>query len=212
MLKKPIGYDEVPEEKAMPKLPRGNYICVVKQAEEGVSQFDTSKHLIRFMIDIWEGDYQNFYATKLEHESFTDANAKWKGYIDLMLPLDQKKNETDDQLAERTASINRFKRNIGYFEEANEGFHFDWDSPKAERQFEGLIVGVKFQPNTYDFDGKTGEWQKPKYFCSVNKIRDGSEKLLELYDKASKSAAAEPVKYTPKSEKKVEINEEDLPF
>lgn len=210
MLQKPIGYDEIPEEKAMPKLPRGNYVCVIKDAEEGVNQWDNTQKVIAFQFDIYEGEHQNFYATKLEHESYTDSNAKWKGNIELKLPLDKKKNENEDDLAERTASINRFKRNIGYFEEANEGFHFDWDSPKAEKQFLGLIVGIKFQPRIYDFNGKVGEWQKPMYFCSVEKIRDGSEKVMELYEGGKQNP--EPEKYVPKAEKKVEIDEADLPF
>ena len=48
------------------------------------------------------------------------------------------------------------------------------------------------------------------YFCSVEKIRDGSEKVMELYEGGKQNP--EPEKYVPKAEKKVEIDEADLPF
>jgi len=191
--KAPKGYNDYSVSLPTPKLPRGNYVCKITEAYEDMTP--SGNDYIGLDFDICEGEYAGYYKKKFDADSDNNPEAEWKGNIRIYIPED---NDED--------SIKRFKRTIANIEEDNEGFHFDWTKPV--KQFNGLVIGVKFQPSTYN----GYEFQKPKYICSANRVRKGTEKLLDPSNEQKSSAAPEPQKYDPDKSGYKEIEDSDLPF
>lgn len=189
--KTPKGYNDYSVSLPTPKLPRGNYVCKVTEAYE--KETLSGNEYIELNFDICEGEYSGYYKRKFDVDSDNNPESEWKGNIRIYIPEDNEE------------SIKRFKRTIANIEEDNEGFHFEWEKPV--KQFNGLIIGVKFQPSTYN----GYEFQKPKYICSADRVRKGTEKLLDPDEEDKTSSAPEPQKYDPNSNIK-EIEDSDLPF
>ena len=189
--KAPKGYNDYSVSLPAPKLPRGNYVCKVTEAYE--KETLSGNEYIELNFDICEGEYAGYYKRKFDVDSDNNPESEWKGNIRIYIPEDNEE------------SIKRFKRTIANIEEDNEGFHFEWAKPV--KQFNGLIIGVKFQPSTYN----GYEFQKPKYICSADRVRKGTEKLLDPDEEDKTSSAPEPQKYVP-DDGVVEIKDDDLPF
>ena len=65
MIRKPKGYDEAPAYTGeFQQLPKGKYVCVIRQASTKTSNNGNEQLVI--LYDIAEGEYKNFYQ-KMKH-------------------------------------------------------------------------------------------------------------------------------------------------
>ena len=79
MIKKPQGYDEAMAYTGeVQSLPKGKYVCVIKQV---ATQESKNRNLqLVILYDIAEGEYKDFYKKAFESDKARNgANAKWHG-------------------------------------------------------------------------------------------------------------------------------------
>lgn len=158
------------------RLPVGAYVCKILKAEP-VNYTWGSVLLVSF--DICEGEYKDFYAKNYKSQTSEDTK-KWKGVLRMNLPKDD--GSERDEWTKR--SFNNF---VGVIEDANPGYHFDWD----EATLKGKTVGILFRNKEWEKDGKTGFWTEPFSAASVGDIRDGKDFKIKdkLLNKETQSIA-----------------------
>lgn len=188
------GYDKVQATVEREQLPKGAYICVIKNAE--VKEYKGQNgnfEKFEVSIDIAEGDFKDYYATDYRMQNSEDK--KWRGVLRQYLPKDDG-SEKD----EWTKSA--FKALIIAIEESNEGFHWDWD----EKKLKGLKVGCLFRNEEWEWDGKSGWTVRPFKFIEVERVESGKFKIPN--DKPLKNST--PAQST--NDIDISMSDEDLPF
>jgi hypothetical protein len=141
------------------QLPVGGYVCEIKNAE--VLQNRNGGERLEIAIDISEGDYRGFYAKQYKEDTREDK--KWRGKYVLFLP-------NDDGSEKDGWAKNRFNNVIGCVEDANDGYHWDWD----EKKLRGKKIALVFRREEYEkSDGGTGWTVKPFKAISIGNCRDG---------------------------------------
>lgn len=141
------------------QLPVGGYICEIKNAE--VIQNRNGGERMEIAIDIAEGDQRSFYTKQYKEDTREDK--KWRGKYVLFLPR-------DDGSQEDGWAKNRFNNVIGCIEDANDGYHWDWD----EKKLRGKKIALVFRREEYrKTDGTTGWTVKPFKAISIGNCRDG---------------------------------------
>ena len=96
-------------------LPRGGYILKIMGAEVCENR---NGQYIKISCDIAEGEYTGFYANEYRNQQTEDK--KWHCHYLLNCPK-------DDGTEQDGWTKRRFKTVIEAMEEANPGYHFDWD-------------------------------------------------------------------------------------
>lgn len=138
MIKKPQGYDEAPAYTGeSQQLPKGKYVCVIKQVGTQASQNGNEQFVI--LYDIAEGEHAGFYDKLFKMDKARNpSGAKWKGIF--------KQNMEGKGLS-------WFKGVITSIERSNQ-FRFNWDKADNEK----TLVGKKFGAIMYreQFEGKDG--------------------------------------------------------
>ena len=81
MNKKPQGYDEAPAFTGeFQQLPKGKYVCVIKQVAVKESKNGNNQFVI--LYDIAEGEQKGFYQKMFDADKAQDsAGAKWRGVL-----------------------------------------------------------------------------------------------------------------------------------
>ena len=142
------------------QLPVGGYVCEIKNAE--VIQNNNGGERLELAIDIAEGDQRGYY-TQLYKED-TREDKKWRGKFVLFLPR-------DDGSEKDGWAKNRFNNMVGCLEDANDGYHWDWD----EKKLRGKKIALVFRREEYTKgDGSGTAWSVKPFKCiTVGNCRDG---------------------------------------
>lgn len=185
-MQKPQDFDNVQEFGSFTPLPAGGYVCRIMGVEE--TQSKSNKPMIKVSVDIYEGEFKDYYATMYRNDTRTDK--KWNaGAIVNQLVYDTTGNN----------STNRgFKTFITAVCNSNPGFNVAWGDGFAAC-FKNRLVGVLFGREEYiGTDGKTHWSTKALSFRSADSIRKGDFKTPDdkpLVD-TQYSYSAAPSNYT----------------
>ena len=178
------------------QLPKGGYICVIKNAE--VKQYKGQDGSVfekfEIAIDICDGEYKDFYANDYRNQQSEDK--KWRGVLRQYLPK-------DDGSEKDGWTKSAFKALIVAIEESNPNYHWDWDETKLK----GLKVGCLFRLEECEWDDKSGWSTKPFKFIDLQKIKDGKFKVPADKPLKNKTASVD-IAY----EEVETLSDEDLPF
>lgn len=158
------------------KLPVGGYICKILNPE--VVTYSWGSVLV-LNIDVMGGEYKDFYAN--QYKANTNEDKKWKGTLRINLPK-------DDGSEKDGWTKNSFSNAIGCIEEANPGYHWNWD----ETSLKGKLIGVAVREEEWEKDGKSGWTNRPWRAIPVAAIEDCkiNEKWLAPKPLANKQAPA----------------------
>ncbi len=134
MIKKPQGYDQAPAYTGeFQQLPKGKYVCVIKQVAAQDSKNGNPQLVI--LYDIAEGEYKNFYQKLYDADKAQDpSGAKWRGVF--------KQNMEGKGLS-------WFKGIITSIERSN-NFTFQWDKENNEATMKGKKFGGIFRRRQYE--------------------------------------------------------------
>lgn len=133
MIKKPAGYDEAPAFTGeFQQLPRGKYVCVIKQVATQQSKNGNEQFVI--LYDIAEGEHKDFYKKMFKVDKAQDANAKWRGIF---------KQNMDGR------GLSWFKGVITAIERSN-NFTFQWDEENNEEMMKEKKFGGIFWRRQYE--------------------------------------------------------------
>ena len=182
------------------ELPASGYVCEIKQAEEVYNQNGGSR--LELFIDIAEGEQKGYYAKIYKEDTREDK--KWRGKYVVFMPR-------DDGSEKDGWAKNRFNNVMGCIEDANPGYHWDWE----ERGLRGKKIALVFRREEYKkSDGTTGWTVKPFKAITVGNCKDG--KWGKYDDKPLNDKGAAGNYYSPSAfpTNFAEIAEEDddLPF
>lgn len=134
MIKKPQGYDQAPAYTGeFQQLPKGKYICVIKQAATKDSKNGDSQLIILF--DIAEGEYKDFFQKQFDADKAQDpAGAKWRGIF---------RQNMDGKGTPWLKGV------ITSIERSN-NFTFLWDKEKNEEMLKEKRFGGIFRRRQYE--------------------------------------------------------------
>ena len=130
------GYDEAPAFTGeFQQLPKGKYVCVIKQVAVKESKNRNNQFVI--LYDIAEGEQKGFYQKMFDADKAQDsAGAKWRGVF--------KQNMEGKGLS-------WFKGVITSIERSN-NFTFQWDKANNEDTLKGKRFGGIFRRRQYEKD------------------------------------------------------------
>ena len=134
MIKKPAGYDEAAAYTGeFQQLPKGKYVCVIKQVTTQESKNGNQQFVI--LYDIAKGEYKDFYKKMFDGDKAQNPmGAKWRGVF--------KQNMEGKGLS-------WFKGIITSIERSN-NFTFQWDVSDNEKQMIGKEFGGIFRRRQYE--------------------------------------------------------------
>lgn len=141
-------------------LPAGGYVAKIINAK--IEEYSWGSVLV-IAFDVAEGDYTGFFAKQFGEN--TSVDRKWKGTYRITIP---------DESSEYFDSQKRGFNNLVFsLEDANSGYHFDWN----EKTLKNLYLGVLFRKKEWEWNGKIG-WTTECCSCvSANEIRSGNFKI-----------------------------------
>lgn len=133
MIRKPSGYDEAPAYTGeFQQLPKGKYVCVIKQVATKNSKNGKEQFVI--LYDIAEGEYKDFYQKMFDADKAQNSSgAKWRGVF---------KQNMDGKGTPWLKGI------ITSIERSN-NFTFPWDKEKNEETLKGKRFGGIFWRRQY---------------------------------------------------------------
>lgn len=134
MIRKPSGYDEAPAYTGeFQQLPKGKYVCVIKQVATRDSKNGKEQFVI--LYDIAEGEHKDFYQKMFDADKAQDpSGAKWRGVF---------KQNMDGKGTPWLKGI------ITSIERSN-NFTFPWDREKNEETLKGKRFGGIFWRRQYE--------------------------------------------------------------
>lgn len=139
MIRKPQGYDQAPAYTGeFQQLPKGKYVCMIKQAVAQTSKSNAEQFVI--LYDIAEGEYKDFYKKMFEADKAQNpSGAKWRGVF---------KQNMDGKGTPWLKGI------ITSIERSN-NFTFQWDKENNEKSLAGKKFGGLFRRRQYRKDDGT---------------------------------------------------------
>lgn len=134
MIKKPQGYDEAAAYTGeSQQLPKGKYVCVIKQVATKESSNGNQQFVI--LYDIAEGEHKDFYKKLFDADKAQNpSEVKWRGVF---------KQNMDGR------SLSWFKGVITSIERSN-NFTFQWDKEENEKTLQGKRFGGIFRRRQYE--------------------------------------------------------------
>lgn len=134
MIKKPKGYDEAPAYTGeFQQLPKGKYVCVIKQVTTKESSNGNEQFVI--LYDIAEGEHKDFYQKMFDADKAQNlSGAKWRGVF---------KQNMDGKGTPWLKGI------ITSIERSN-NFTFQWDKENNEKLLQGKKFGGIFRRRQYE--------------------------------------------------------------
>lgn len=175
--------------KGYEELPTGAYLCKIMNAEEATYDWGSKLYL---SLDIIEGDQKDYYAKQYREDTREDK--KWGCVLGLYEPKDD--GSENDEWTKK-----KFNNFIGCVEDANSGFHFDWD----EKALKGKKIAVVFHKEEWEYNGKTGWKVKPFRVISIGDFKDGKWGKYDDKPLANKPAQAAYSSFA-------DVDDSDLPF
>lgn len=211
-MKKFNGYEEaqVIQGGSFEKLPPGGYVLRVLGVREEPPKSPKSYGRLVLQVDIAEGEKKDFF--KKQYEESTIEDKKWKGTASIYCPITDE--EGIRQMSEKEVDQNnytkrRFKTTMALFEEANNGYVWDWDESKLKNKIIGGIYGTR---NTR-IDGRDISYTAFRYFESVANIRDGKFKIPEAKtDSGYGGGSSSGAKADDNGFMDMQIGPEEIPF
>lgn len=192
---KPINnWKNVKANTERPQLPVGGYVCKIMGAE--IKEYNGQNGMfsrLEVSIDIYEGEYNGFYAD--DYRSQQREDKKWGGVVRLYVPVDD--GTEKDEWTKST-----FKGFTDAVEDSNPNYHWDWN----EKGLKGLIVGVLFRNEEWEFNGNNGWKVRPFKFIPADMVRKNKYSMPK--DKPLKNK----VNNTVTSNLYEVVEDEDLPF
>lgn len=136
MIKKPSGYDEAPAYTGeSQQLPKGKYVCIVKQAVEKESGNGIRQFVL--LYDIAEGEYKDFYQKLFNTDKTQNpSEAKWRGVFRQSMD-----GKGTPWLKGAITSIER-----------SNAFTFPWDKKDNEKTLINKKFGGIFRRRQYEAD------------------------------------------------------------
>lgn len=131
---KPIpGWDETPAYTGETmQLPKGLYVCIVKQANVVVDR--NNREQLVLLFDIAEGEQKGFYQKQFDSRKRSNSDAKWSGVYK------QFTHDKDNQVANPF-----FKGVICSIEKSNNGYRWDWNEKSlVGKRFGGIFGREQF--------------------------------------------------------------------
>lgn len=158
MITKPKNWENVKAFSDYKKIQPGAYVCRVKQANVREESYGTQ---LCILFDIEDGEFSGYYGDDFARN--TAKNKKWRGVLRYFLP-------TDDGSDKDEWTKSRLKGLATSLEDSNRGYTWDWD----ERSLKGLLVGIVFRNEEWEYDGKTGWTARPFLAISADSVADGT--------------------------------------
>ena len=146
MIKKPAGYDEAAAYTGeSQQLPKGKYVCVIKQVATQTSKNGNKQFVILF--DVAEGEQKDFFQKLFNADKAQNsADAKWRGVF--------KQNMEGKGLS-------WFKGIITSIERSN-NFTFQWDKENNEKTLAGKKFGGIFRRRQYEAENGLADAEVPE--------------------------------------------------
>mgnify|MGYP006982321892 CR=1 FL=1 len=143
MIKKPAGYDEAAAYTGeSQQLPKGKYVCVIKQVATQTSKNGNKQFVILF--DVAEGEQKDFFQKLFNADKAQNsADAKWRGVF--------KQNMEGKGLS-------WFKGIITSIERSN-NFTFQWDKENNEKTLGGIFRRRQYEAENGNRPIVTELWQ-----------------------------------------------------
>lgn len=134
MIKKPEGYDQAAAYTGESvQLPKGKYVCVIKQVATKVSNNGNEQFVI--LYDIAEGEQKGFYQKLFDvDKSQSPTTAKWRGVF--------KQNMTGKGVPWLKGIITSIER--------SNNFTFQWDKEGNEKTLQGKKFGGLFRRRQFE--------------------------------------------------------------
>lgn len=169
------SYNQAKAYTASVKLPTGAYKLKIKavKLEEGK---EGKSGVLIFAFDICEGEFKDFF--QQEFDANTNEDKKWKGTYRLYVP-------TEDGSDRDNWTMRRFKSVMTGFEEANNGFVWNWDESKLK----GLTIGGVFGEREWEWNGRTGMKTECSYFCGLDYLAKAKIPAPKYLQKTSASTS-----------------------
>lgn len=137
------------------QLPKGKYICEIKQVE--CVNTVSGKAQLMLLFDIVDGEYKGYYTNKYESDKQNNSNAKYKGIIRQLM-------EGEKSLPFYKAMMIAIQRSNSNLEDID--FSKDWDG----NLLKGCKMGVLFNLKEVEYNGKTIWITQPKKVVSLDKL------------------------------------------
>ena len=195
---KPIpGWEQVPAYTGETmQLPKGLYVCIVKQAS--IVETRDGKEQIAILFDIAEGEQKGFYQKQYDTRKQNSSDAKWGG---VYKQFTKTKEDQGNPF---------FKGIITSLEESNGGYHWNWDEKGLAGKKFGGIFGRE------EFLDRYGEKRMSTKLVQIRSI-DGLKNAKIPEDKLlpENTAGTNPVSPDPMNDGFVNIPDgidEELPF
>ena len=173
MIKKPQGYDEAMAYTGeVQSLPKGKYVCVIKQV---ATQESKNRNLqLVILYDIAEGEYKDFYKKAFESDKARNgANAKWHGVF--------KQNMEGKGLPWLKGIITAIER--------SNNFTFQWDLDGNEKTLTGKKFGGVFRRRQYETQtGNKASVTEMFQICRLEGLAEAKVPDDELLPDATKEA------------------------
>ena len=196
------GFKSEAPVKGFPMLPKGAYVCGIKNVKiDG----DAPDQQIVFRVDIIEGDEAGYFTKRYNHdkENAQQYEAKYKGDFKVQIP-----NADNAKRQHPEWDLKKLNNTVWAIEQSNPGFRWDGDTEHIG-QFKGNTVGINMQYGTFNGSGFTRIGQ----FCVAEDVRKGIvPPMKDLPDRmsgddtqASAPAATDPSGFTP-------VETDELPF
>lgn len=180
MIKKPQGYDQAPAFTGeFQQLPKGKYICVIKQ----VAVQNDSRSGERFIIlyDIADGEHQGFYQKLYDADRERNpSEARWRGVFRQNM---------------EGKGLSWFKGIITSIERSN-NFTFQWDKENNEKTLAGKKFGGIFRRRQYEKENGDRpfitELFQIRSVAGLAEAEVPEDSLLEGTDKPAQAQKAAP--------------------
>ena len=150
------------------QLPAGPYVAKVLGARIVGEEPDQQ---LEIMLDIAEGEYQNFYMNKFvaQKERGSNYEIRYKGLMKIRIPNPENKRAMYPE-----SDLKRFNDMIAKFQNSNEGVSLYNDDGFDETKLTDLLIGISVQEDTYNGNVFT----KPARFENVDAVRNGTVNVM----------------------------------
>lgn len=176
------NYDSVPEYSEVSfKLPAGAYEVEILRAEE--QNGANNSCALCLLFDISEGEYKGFFHEKFDSDrkSFPDK-AKYKGVLRVWYPNGGEYDKNNEKRIKTT--LERIKKSNNL----NIDFSKEWDG----KALKGCKVGMIFQEQEYDYEGRQGMSTQPYGIITLEALKEGKFTLPKpKYLKGSSAKAGQ---------------------
>lgn len=191
-------YDKSKRKSTFQQLPKGAYVIKLLAVKQEANKNSEGEHL-RFMFDIAEGEFKNFYET--QYQARFDEDKKWPADACYMLNIP---GQNSPEYVWR--NYNTFFADL---EDSNPGFMFDGDNLNY---LKNKVIGGKFRIEQSEWKGNVYDHTRLGWTCPADDVRSGrcgrlpNDKLISRTPKKPIETDAQGFMTVP------EADDEEIPF